>query len=90
MSSSRIGAIIHVRLLLAMARAMAHEEDKVVVVGTIVEPLPNALFRVSLENGHKIRVVETEYESIGVDTPDDLERVNKLFEATLAGVIQNG
>jgi translation initiation factor IF-1 len=29
-------------------------EDKVVVVGTIVEPLPNALFRVALENGHKI------------------------------------
>jgi 3-deoxy-manno-octulosonate cytidylyltransferase (CMP-KDO synthetase) len=44
----------------------------------------------ALENGHKMRVVETEYESIGVDTPDDLERVNKLFEATLAGVIQNG
>ncbi|PYT35625.1 MAG: 3-deoxy-manno-octulosonate cytidylyltransferase [Acidobacteria bacterium] len=44
----------------------------------------------ALENGHKIRVVETEYECIGVDTPDDLERVNKLFEATLAGVIQNG
>ena len=44
----------------------------------------------ALENGHKIRVVETEYESIGVDTPDDLERVNKLFEATLAGVIQSG
>jgi translation initiation factor IF-1 len=37
-----------------MAHAMAHEEDKVVVLGTIVEPLPNALFRVSLENGHKI------------------------------------
>jgi 3-deoxy-manno-octulosonate cytidylyltransferase (CMP-KDO synthetase) len=44
----------------------------------------------ALENGHKIRVVETEYETIGVDTPDDLEKVNKLFEATLAGVIQNG
>jgi translation initiation factor IF-1 len=37
-----------------MVRAMATEEDKVVVIGTIVEPLPNALFRVSLENGHKI------------------------------------
>ena len=37
-----------------MACAMATEEDKVVVIGTIVEPLPNALFRVSLENGHKI------------------------------------
>lgn len=44
----------------------------------------------ALENGHKIRVVETEYESIGVDTPEDLARVNKLFEASLAGVIQNG
>ncbi|HEV3230968.1 MAG TPA: translation initiation factor IF-1 [Candidatus Dormibacteraeota bacterium] len=24
------------------------------LVGTVLEPLPNALFRVSLENGHKI------------------------------------
>ena len=44
----------------------------------------------ALENGHQIRVVETEYESIGVDTPEDLERVAKLFELSLAGVIQNG
>jgi 3-deoxy-manno-octulosonate cytidylyltransferase (CMP-KDO synthetase) len=44
----------------------------------------------ALENGHKIRVVETEYESVGVDTPEDLERVSKLFEASLAGVMQNG
>lgn len=35
----------------------------------------------ALENGYKIRVVETEYESLGVDTPEDLERVGKLFEA---------
>jgi 3-deoxy-manno-octulosonate cytidylyltransferase (CMP-KDO synthetase) len=33
----------------------------------------------ALENGYKIRVVETEYESLGVDTPADLERVAKLF-----------
>jgi 3-deoxy-manno-octulosonate cytidylyltransferase (CMP-KDO synthetase) len=33
----------------------------------------------ALENGHKIRVVETEYESLGVDTPAELERVSKLF-----------
>jgi len=33
----------------------------------------------ALENGHKIRAVETEYESIGVDTPEDLERVAGLF-----------
>lgn len=44
----------------------------------------------ALENGHRIRVVETEYESIGVDTPEDLERVTKLFEASLAGVMPNG
>jgi 3-deoxy-manno-octulosonate cytidylyltransferase (CMP-KDO synthetase) len=38
-----------------------------------------------------IRVVETEYESLGVDTPEDLERVCKLFEASMAqGVRQYG
>jgi 3-deoxy-manno-octulosonate cytidylyltransferase (CMP-KDO synthetase) len=36
----------------------------------------------ALENGYKIRVTETEYESLGVDTPEDLERVSKLFEYT--------
>ena len=35
----------------------------------------------TLENGYKIRVVETEYESLGVDTPADLERVAGLFAA---------
>ena len=30
----------------------------------------------ALENGFRIRVVETEYESLGVDTPEDLERVS--------------
>jgi 3-deoxy-manno-octulosonate cytidylyltransferase (CMP-KDO synthetase) len=34
----------------------------------------------ALENGFKIRVVETEYESLGVDTPEDWERVSGLFE----------
>ena len=37
----------------------------------------------ALENGHSIRVVETEYDSLGVDTPDDLKRVSELFEASL-------
>jgi 3-deoxy-manno-octulosonate cytidylyltransferase (CMP-KDO synthetase) len=36
----------------------------------------------ALENGYRIRVKETEYESLGVDTPEDLERVNQLFIAT--------
>lgn len=44
----------------------------------------------ALENGYKIRVVPTEYESIGVDTPEDLERVNQLFSAAaeMQGVIR--
>lgn len=36
----------------------------------------------ALENGFPIRVVETEYESLGVDTPEDLERVSRLFESS--------
>lgn len=37
----------------------------------------------AIENGHKIRVVETEYESVGVDTPQDLERVRRMMEISL-------
>jgi 3-deoxy-manno-octulosonate cytidylyltransferase (CMP-KDO synthetase) len=37
----------------------------------------------ALENGFPIRVVETEYESLGVDTPEDFDRISKLFEASL-------
>jgi 3-deoxy-manno-octulosonate cytidylyltransferase (CMP-KDO synthetase) len=37
----------------------------------------------AIENGYRIRVVETEYESLGVDTPEDLERVAALFEPSL-------
>ena len=40
----------------------------------------------ALENGYKIRVVETEYDSLGVDTPEDLDRVTSLFEVKPAGV----
>ena len=39
----------------------------------------------AIENGFKIRVVETEYESLGVDTPEDWERVAALFEKVLTG-----
>lgn len=30
------------------------KEDSIEVEGTVLEPLPNAMFRVELENGHKI------------------------------------
>lgn len=30
------------------------KDDVIEVEGTVVEPLPNAMFRVELENGHKI------------------------------------
>ena len=33
----------------------------------------------ALENGYRIRVSLTEYESLGVDTPGDLDKVNQLF-----------
>jgi 3-deoxy-manno-octulosonate cytidylyltransferase (CMP-KDO synthetase) len=34
-----------------------------------------------LENGFAIRVIETRHDSIGVDTPEDLERVRRLLTA---------
>jgi 3-deoxy-manno-octulosonate cytidylyltransferase (CMP-KDO synthetase) len=33
----------------------------------------------AIENGYRVRVVETEYDSLGVDTPEDLKRVSALF-----------
>ncbi|MGV3486995.1 translation initiation factor IF-1 [Tuberibacillus calidus] len=30
------------------------KEDVIEVKGTVIEPLPNAMFRVELDNGHKI------------------------------------
>jgi 3-deoxy-manno-octulosonate cytidylyltransferase (CMP-KDO synthetase) len=44
----------------------------------------------ALENGFRIRVVETEYESLGVDTPEDLARVSKLFDASILQGMGNG
>ena len=44
----------------------------------------------ALENGYRIRVVETEYESLGVDTPEDLERVTKLFDGSILQGMGNG
>ena len=30
------------------------KEDAIVMEGTVVEPIPNAMFRVELENGHEV------------------------------------
>jgi len=34
-----------------------------------------------LEHGYRIRVVHTDYHAVGVDTPEDLERVRAIFAA---------
>jgi 3-deoxy-manno-octulosonate cytidylyltransferase (CMP-KDO synthetase) len=44
----------------------------------------------ALENGYRIRVVETDFESLGVDTPADLERLVALYESSLRGVEKDG
>jgi translation initiation factor IF-1 len=33
---------------------MAKKEEAIEVEGTVIEPLPNAMFRVELDNGHKV------------------------------------
>ena len=33
---------------------MSPKEDAIEVEGIVVEPLPNAMFRVRLDNGHKV------------------------------------
>ena len=35
-----------------------------------------------LQNGYKIKVGLTEHETIGIDTPADLERANKFLESS--------
>jgi 3-deoxy-manno-octulosonate cytidylyltransferase (CMP-KDO synthetase) len=37
----------------------------------------------AIENGFKIRVVETEYESLGIDTPEDWKSIAELFDRLL-------
>ena len=33
---------------------MSTKEEGIKVEGTVIEPLPNAMFRVELDNGHKV------------------------------------
>lgn len=35
-------------------RVLAKKDGTIEVEGTVVEPLPNAMFRVELDNGHKV------------------------------------
>ncbi len=44
----------------------------------------------ALENGFTIRVVETDYESMGVDTPADLERVQLMLRAGRQAINDSG
>jgi 3-deoxy-manno-octulosonate cytidylyltransferase (CMP-KDO synthetase) len=41
----------------------------------------------ALEHGFPIRIVETEYDSVGVDTPADLERARLMLQASRAGEV---
>ena len=42
------------RLLILPEGAIVAKEDAIELEGTVLEALPNAMFRVELENGHKI------------------------------------
>lgn len=44
---------ISARSILGVINSMAKEEA-IEVEGTIIEPLPNAMFQVELDNGHKV------------------------------------
>ena len=69
------------------------KEDAIVLEGTIVESLPNAMFRVELENGHKvlahisgkmrmhyIRILPGDKVTVEL-TPYDLTRARIVFRA---------
>ena len=39
----------------------------------------------ALEHGIRIKAVETQYDSFGVDTPEDLDQVRRLMTAPTSG-----
>ena len=72
---------------------MTKREDAIELEGTVVEPLPNAKFRVELENGHKvlahisgkmrmhyIRILPGDKVTVEL-TPYDLSRDRIVFRA---------
>lgn len=49
------GAVVDYKLRCKRKGAgLMAKEEAIQVEGTIIEPLPNAMFRVELENGHKV------------------------------------
>jgi translation initiation factor IF-1 len=70
---------------------MSEKEDLMTFDGTVLEVLPNAMFRVELENGHvilghssgkmrKIRIRVLEGDKVKVEmTPYDLEKGRIVF-----------
>jgi 3-deoxy-manno-octulosonate cytidylyltransferase (CMP-KDO synthetase) len=42
----------------------------------------------AIEHGFRIRVVETQYESVEVDTPEDLERARRMAAGSTAGAVR--
>ena len=76
-----------------MAVIAKPKDDTILVEGTVVEPLPNAMFRVELENGHKVLAhisgkMRMHYikilpgDKVTVDlTPYDLSRARIIFRA---------
>ena len=38
------------------------KKDAIEVEGTVIEPLPNTMFAVELENGHRVRVELSPYD----------------------------
>jgi translation initiation factor IF-1 len=57
----RNSAAVHCGVLLRCRSSIFKErdlskpkEDAIVLEGTVIEPLPNAMFKVELENGHKV------------------------------------
>ena len=69
------------------------KEEAIQVEGTVIEPLPNAMFRVKLENGHQvlahisgkmrmhyIRILPGDKGTVEL-TPYDLSRARIVFRA---------
>ena len=48
------GSFISIRLVQALNKRIKMSKDVIEFEGTILEAMPNAMFRVELENGHEI------------------------------------